>query len=43
MLCMGRIFIIIDYNGYTMGVAGEKGCVFVSLMKDFENESVFYF
>ena len=40
---MGRIPTITDYNGYTIGVAGEKGCALASPMKDSENESVLYF
>jgi chromosome transmission fidelity protein 4 len=40
---MGRIPTITDYEGYTMGVAGEMGCALASPLKDAENESTLYF
>lgn len=40
---LGRIPIITDTFGYTMGVAGEKGCALASPLKDGENESTLYF
>ena len=40
---LGRIPTIADYNGYTMGVIGEKGCALASPMKDSETESMLYF
>lgn len=40
---LGRIPVITDTYGYTLGVAGEKGCALASPMKDTEQESTLYF